>query len=245
MISGGNELYNTLKSHTKEFHQVVKFNPVSEKIISFDLSENNIELKKMNTEDIDEFSKYIFGKLKMHNAKFGYGGYNELRLLYSRSNLFDNNLIGKEKPEIVEEPRRLHIGVDIWGIDGTPVYAPLDGRVHSFAYNDHLGDYGATIILSHQVNNISFHTLYGHISLYDIKNLKEVNFIRRGQLFAHFGKPEENGHWPPHLHFQIIKDINTYHGDYPGVSKFSEREKYLLNSPDPDVILNMKKLLQP
>jgi hypothetical protein len=28
-------------------------------------------------------------------------------------------------------------------------------------------------------------------------------------------------------------------GDYPGVCKFSERGKYLLNSPDPDLILQM------
>ncbi|MEO5500727.1 MAG: peptidase M23, partial [Ginsengibacter sp.] len=66
--------------------------------------------------------------------------------------------------------------------------------------------------------------------------------IQKGQLIAHFGKENENGHWPPHLHFQVIENIGDYQGDYPGVCKESEREYYLQNSPDPDLILNLNRL---
>src|SRR6186713_828858 len=70
-----------------------------------------------------------------------------------------------------EEPRRLHLAVDIWGPAGTIVYAPLDGKIHSFRYNDQHGDYGATIILQHQLSGHIFHTLYGHLSLADLEGL--------------------------------------------------------------------------
>jgi hypothetical protein len=42
---------------------------------------------------------------------------------------------------------------------------PLGGMVHSFAYNDQFGDYGATIVLLHQLDGMPFYTLYGHLSL--------------------------------------------------------------------------------
>ncbi|MEP7228959.1 MAG: peptidoglycan DD-metalloendopeptidase family protein [Ginsengibacter sp.] len=235
--------YKILESKTQEFHPVVPFNPYEEKLISFDLSENNQELKAVNIADIMEFGNYISNQLEMYGAKFGYGGYNELRSLYNRSELFDTNLATTQQPIIAEEPRRLHIGIDIWGVTGTEVYAPLNGVVHSFAYNDHLGDYGATIILSHQLNDIFFHTLYGHISLKDIENLKKGSLIIGGQKFATFGNVEENGYWPPHLHFQIIKNMSSFKGDYPGVCKLSERNQYLENSPDPDLLLGMRKFI--
>jgi hypothetical protein len=54
----------------------------------------------------------------------------------------------------------------------------------------------------------------------------------------------ENGQWPPHLHFQIVVDMEIpiaigRKGDYPGVCKLSEKEKYLNNCPNPDLILQM------
>jgi hypothetical protein len=76
--------------------------------------------------------------------------------------------------------------------------------------------------------------------LKDITSLKEGYYLTRGKHFAHFGNAMENGHWPPHLHFQIIEDIGINKGDYPGVCNYTERKYYLKNSPDPDVILNMK-----
>lgn len=137
------------------------------------------------------------------------------------------------------EPRRLHLGVDIWGPVGTPVYAPLEGTVHSFAFNDAFGDYGATLILQHDVEGFIFHTLYGHLSLHSIEDKREGQDIAKGDWIAAFGEPAENGQWPPHLHFQIVIDMKGAKGDYPGVCRFSEREKYLANGPDPDLVLGM------
>lgn len=239
MLLYKNNLYEWLKSKAREFHPIVPFNPAKEKLIQFDFTESNEALKKIDLSNTEKFCEYINDLLQNANAKFGIGGYNELRNLYSRSSLFDNKV--SDHMSVTEEPRRLHLGVDIWGKVATPIFAPLDGTVHSFAFNNNFGDYGATIILHHQLKDVNFFTLYGHLSLTDLQNLKEGDDIASGQLFAHFGKPGENGNWPPHLHFQVIEDMQNNKGDYPGVCKFSEREKYLANCPDPDLILNMNR----
>lgn len=230
-------LLKKLEKYQSSFHPVLSFNSLKEKLIRFDFTEDNKELQKINFSDTNIFCQYIDETLNNKNAAFGIGGYNELRVLYSRSTLFN------DENSAEDEPRRLHLGTDIWGKAGTEIFAPLDGIIHSFAFNDNFGDYGATIILQHQLEDVSFYTLHGHLSLADLQHIKPGDFRKRGQLFAHFGSVKDNGHWPPHLHFQVINDIGNCKGDYPGVCKFSERENYLINCPDPDLILNMNRFL--
>jgi murein DD-endopeptidase MepM/ murein hydrolase activator NlpD len=66
----------------------------------------------------------------------------------------------------------------------------------------------------------SFYTLYGHLRLADINSLKEGQYVSRGQQIAAFGEMHENGNWPPHLHFQIISDMELKKGDYPVYAGF-------------------------
>ncbi|MFT3825652.1 MAG: peptidoglycan DD-metalloendopeptidase family protein [Chitinophagaceae bacterium] len=218
------------------FHKVVVFNPATEKLLPLDFTAGNTELTAEVITDTALFSKYVEAKLEAAGARYGIGGYAEHRTIYDRSTVFD-----ADKPG--EEPRRLHLGTDIWGPAGTPVFAFAGGMVHSVAFNDQYGDYGATMILLHQLDGMPFYTLYGHISLADIQGMSAGQYVTRGQEIAHFGEPHENGHWPPHLHFQVIIDMELKQGDYPGVCKYSEREKYLDNCPDPDTILNLNRYL--
>ena len=220
-----------LEKHPGAFHPVVPYEP-GDKLILMDFTDSNQELSPDMLNDTNSFMNYINTKLQWAGAKYGIGGYNEHRTIYSRSRKFD----GKER----EEPRRLHLGLDIWGKPYTKVIAPLDGVIHSFAFNNAFGDYGATIILSHNLEDFSFYTLYGHLSLNSLKNLREGEVVRKSDVFAEFGIPFENGQWPPHLHFQVILDMEGMKGDYPGVCKFSERSRYLNNCPDPDLIVKMK-----
>ena len=222
-------MVSLLKEYQHIFHPVVSFDSTKEKLLLMDFTAGNKILTEDIFNDTEKFSSYIDQQLKDANAKFGIGGYNELRTLYARSKVFDAN----------NESRRLHLGIDIWGKAGTTVYAPLGGVIHSFAFNDHYGDYGATIILQHQIKAFNFYTLYGHLSLQDIQHLKEGKFVSMGETIAHFGMPNENGHWPPHLHFQIIINMKNYKGDFLGVCKQSERELYLHNCPNPDIILQL------
>ncbi|PWT95099.1 MAG: peptidase M23 [Bacteroidetes bacterium] len=220
--------------HQKNFHAVVPFKPKSEIIIALDLTGQNKTLEPNTFSDTELFSAYIYNILERNHAKFAIGGYGENRIVYSRSKLFDSN-----KPD--EEPRTIHLGIDVWGVVGTPVLAFMGGMVHSTGFNNQFGDYGATLILLHQLDGLPFYTLYGHLSLQDIEKLVPGNYVSIGQTIGHFGNTNENGYWPPHLHFQIILDIGMYRGDYPGVCKISEKVKWLSNSPDPETILQLTK----
>jgi peptidoglycan LD-endopeptidase LytH len=223
-----NPVHQLLLKHAPEFHPVVPFDPVKDLLLQLDFSAANTVLTDEILANTDAFAQYIEQQLGTRFT-YGIGGYDEHRTIYSRSRKFD----------AVDEPRRLHLGIDIWGKVGTPVFAPLGGYVHSFGFNDFFGDYGATIILHHQLDGFSFNTLYGHLSLQDLAGLQEGQYISRGAEFAHFGPAKENGYWPAHLHFQVVIEMHEKKGDYRGVCKYSEREKYLQNCPDPDLILQM------
>ena len=107
----------------------------------------------------------------------------------------------------------MHVGLDIWCKPGTPVHTPLDGLVYSCKYNGDIniaddGDYGPTIILQHSaklVNKIIiFYTLYGHLDLQCLSNIKPGSKITAGTKIAEIGNSKINGGWPAHLHFQIM-----------------------------------------
>ena len=231
---GKHDIISILEQHATEFHSVVPFDASKDRLLQFDFTErNNIDDDVVN--DTGKFTHFINMKLQEARARYGIGGYAELRNLYRRSRVFDAPDGG--------EPRRFHLGTDIWGKPYTHVHAPIDGLIHSFGFNDGFGNYGATVILTHKLDGISFHTLYGHLSRSSLLNLHEGLRVEKGDLFAEFGIPMDNGQWPPHLHFQIIIDLEGMKGDYPGVCRYSERSTYLANCPDPDLILQLNKYL--
>ena len=196
-----------------------------------DLSVSNIELSKLAIDDATIFEEFIKEKLLKNNAKVAFGGYNEERNLYKRSTVFNDNQT---------EERNIHIGLDLWIKAGTPVLAALDGTVHSFNYNNNLGDYGPTILLKHSIKDQSFYTLYGHLSLESIATIKVGDFFTKGQQLGTLGDVSVNGNYAPHLHFQIIKDIATNIGDYPGVCSKKDLNYYIENCPDPNLLLKIR-----
>lgn len=198
--------------------------------ITLDLSVKNLELSNKNLQTSADFENYISDYLKKNNAKVAYGGYIETRTLYQRSEIFRNNLI----PE-----RNIHIGLDLWTKSETPVLAVLDGKIHSFKNNNNLGDYGPTIILEHEIENQKFYTLYGHLSLESIEEINVGDFFKQGECLANLGESVVNGDYAPHLHFQIIKNIGDYWGDYPGVCNKNDLDFYSENCPDPNLLLKI------
>lgn len=237
-----------LDRHRADYHPVVPFDTRKDGLFTLNFTENNAGLSPEVIADTDRFATWINHTLQQHHARYGIGGYGEHRTIYARSSHFDQPVMtvraGSESPRTATEatetePRRLHLGVDIWGPAGTRVMAPLDGIVHSFAFNNNDSDYGATLILTHRLDGVGFHTLYGHLSLNSLKNLHEGQLVSKGEVIGEFGMRFENGNWPPHLHFQIIADMEDWKGDYPGVCRFSERMQWLAGCPDPNIILQM------
>lgn len=226
-------LREALTKHQQDFFPLVEFDIRKDHFLKLNLNSSNPRLTTAIFNNTDAFSKFVDEEIIASAARYAIGGYNEYRDIYSRSAVFDGN-------NVDAEPRRRHLGLDIWGNSGAVVFCPLDATVHSTGKNMANGDYGATIILQHRLDDIRFHTLYGHVSLNDL-NLDAGTEIKRGQAFAHFGNPAENGNWPPHLHFQIILDMENKKGDYPGVCRESEKSYYLMNCPDPDLIADMNR----
>jgi murein DD-endopeptidase MepM/ murein hydrolase activator NlpD len=187
--------------------------------VALDLSATNLELNPSIYGNVSAFQEYIEGKL---GEKMGFGGYLEHRVIYES---YENFATASA------DFRNIHLGMDFWTSKGTPIFTPLEGEVHSFQANQGAGNYGPTIILYHPAEKI--YSLYGHVSMADLVSLEIGLPIGAGQPIGHLGKPTENGGWPPHLHFQWIRDMQGFHGDYPGVCSQRDLSFYANNCPDP------------
>ena len=200
--------------------------------VPLDLSVDNPHLQAVNVSSSKDLEDYIWKHMKNDQAKIAYGGYLEKRGIYNRSQHFNQNNL--------ETERNIHLGMDLWIEAHTPIYAPLDGQLHSFKDNSGFGNYGPTLVLKHKLNGVKFYTLYGHLSLKSLSKKRFGDSIVKGQQIATLGTAKENGDYPPHLHFQIIKDIEDYLGDYPGVSNEKDLEFYKANCPNPNLLLRLE-----
>lgn len=162
---------------------------------------------------------------------YGLGLYGENRTVYATPQFADT---------ASPERRTIHLGVDVFAPAGTPVFAPLPGRVHLITYNADPLDYGHTLILEHQAGGVPFFTLYGHLgaSLPHLSSPGQA--VTAGQHIADLGDWPENGGWAPHLHFQIITDLlEQTGGNFFGVGHRSLWDIWGQISPDPNLILRL------
>jgi len=224
------EIHKILKSYSQ------KSIPILDSAIPFkdytplDLSFLNKKIKDLNIVDYVVCQRYVDGVLKNNDASIAYGGYLEKRPLYS------------DKPEFMNNGviRNIHLGMDFWTKAGTKVLTPIDGAVHSFKNNDTFGDYGPTIVLRHDLENVTFFTLYGHLSEESLKELYVGRKFLKGEQLATLGTPDINVGYAPHLHFQIIQDVEGNYGTYPGVCSEQDLEFYSNNCPDANLLLKIK-----
>ena len=201
-------------------------------ILALDLSVGSAQLgNNSNFESTPNFHKTVNRLLEDQGADMAIGGYGEVRPIYTTDAY-------KVEGNQGAQWRTVHLGTDFWATSGSPVYAPLDGQVHSFKNNAADRDYGPTIILSHKINEeLTFHTLYGHLSLRSLDGMQVGMNIKKGQQIAEIGPAPENGNWPPHLHFQILIDTFDKVGDFPGVVFPHEKEIWLSNCPESSIII--------
>lgn len=200
----------------------------AENTLKLDFTEENHELKSVNISTTEVFNQFVFDQLAQKNKKYGIGGYLEKRAIYRRSEVFAT---------ADSDFRNIHLGVDIWTEAGAPIFAPLDGKVHSFLDNFGFGNYGPTIILEHELDGKKLFSLYGHLFQNDLVSLEVGKGFKAGELLCHVGPFPENGDWPPHLHFQLMWDLGGNWGDYPGVAAEKDLRFYAENCPDPNLIL--------
>ena len=205
----------------KNFTQHRDYKPI-------DLSKSHLNSQAVNILNNTSLSDYIKDIQHNEQAKVLYGGYLEQRGLYDDKEQFKSNT----------KQRNIHLGVDFWAKEGTEVVAPIDAVVHSYANNSNYGNYGPTIILQHEKGSSKFYSLYGHLSLESIEYLEVGQRITQGSVFASLGDESINIGYVPHLHFQLIKNMQGYIGDYPGVCHIEDLEYYTRNTINPIPFFN-------
>lgn len=220
------------------FEQALKnYQGLTSKILDCDLTQPSfldftVHNSALNATEIDitkSMELYVENILASSVHGVAIGRYAEDRVIYKRGKLFADT----------EEARSLHLGIDIFTKSGKAVFAPILGVVHSFNDNNNIGDYGPTIILEHKISGVIFYTLYGHLSRESLDGLIIGKKIENGERIGEIGAPEVNGNWPAHLHFEIITDMLSKYGDFPGVAKISEKNYWLSICPDPNLLLRI------
>ncbi len=221
-----------LAGHREEMAPVVAADLA--KALVFDLSVASPEFRTPEeTLSTATMAPRLFTRMRERGTDAGIGRYDEARLVYG-GDAFAG--AAGEHPE----RRTVHIAVDIFMEPGSPVFAPLPGRVHAVRDNAVRFDYGPTVILEHAPEDAPrFYTLYGHLTPDSIRTLSPGAPVARGQRIGAIGAPPGNGDWPPHVHFQIVTDMLDRDGDFNGVGAASERAVWLSLSPDPNLILGV------
>ncbi|MBX2846007.1 MAG: peptidoglycan DD-metalloendopeptidase family protein [Saprospiraceae bacterium] len=201
-----------------------------DELIQLDLSVTGEHVAHIDIFDTAQFTSYLFDEVLQ--GKVGIGGYLEHRNFYARSPHFETN---------TTDFRNIHLGIDIWTDAGRAIHAPLTGKVHSYANNTGYGNYGSTIILEHEWEGSVLYSLYGHLAAKSLAHISNLTKIDAGQCIGWLGHPEENGNWPPHLHFQFMYSMQEWKGDYPGVCSTKELPFYQSNCPNPMDFLRFTK----
>jgi 4-aminobutyrate aminotransferase-like enzyme/Ser/Thr protein kinase RdoA (MazF antagonist) len=224
-----------LSDHHSEFSPVMGHDLRHAPTVVFDLSVGSVDIPRPEVvQELPAFAAHVNRLMAESGARFGIGRYAEPRLVYV-TDLFHH------AGNWSDENRTVHLGIDVFANAGAPVYAPLDGTVHSVANNTAAGDYGPTIVLEHLVEDgtIHFFTLYGHLSAASLDGKSTGTPVAAGERIAWLGDATVNGGWPPHLHFQVIVDMLGREGEFPGVAAPSEWDLWLSLCPDPNPVVGV------
>jgi len=244
-VPHGDAVVRWLQAHRDDFAPVLNEDLRSAPVLVFDLSIGSPLVADLaDPADPALFTERLFAEMRRAGATVGIGRYQEARLLYTDPSF------AQARDELPER-RTIHLGMDLFQPAGAPIYAPIDGAVHSYANNAGHQDYGPTIILQHTMTRpptpitddpaetLTFYTLYGHLSEASLTGLYPGKIIHKGEQFATIGDYPINGHWPPHLHIQIITDLLGGSCGFSGVAAPSEQAIWRALCPDPNLLLQI------
>jgi murein DD-endopeptidase MepM/ murein hydrolase activator NlpD len=158
----------------------------------FDFSSRNPANAQRDTRVSDEFQKSVFDELKASGLAWGIGRYLEERASLLRA-----------YPQIVDEGRVYHLGLDVVVPAGLKLFAPLDAMVHEVGREEGIGNYGGYAILRHDGFGEPFYSFYGHlVTPHPIQVGQKVS---AGDCFGTIGEPgPDSGYWFTHTHLQIL-----------------------------------------
>jgi len=159
--------------------------------MEFDMSVDSTIFDTIDVRDQKGFQKFLDDHMK-NNHTWGVASYLENR-----------EIVLSQCPQMVEEQRFYHLGLDIIVPLATPLNAPLDASVKESGYEAGEGNYGGNVLLMHESPYFdTFYSLYGHLNK---ERLPAVGtHFKAGDPFAFIGDFHENGNWFYHTHLQVI-----------------------------------------
>ncbi|HEB54488.1 MAG TPA: aminotransferase class III-fold pyridoxal phosphate-dependent enzyme [bacterium] len=186
-----------------------------------------------NRFDVEQAAERIARQMQRGGHPVAIGRYAEPRPIYTDA------VFGGGQPNASR--RTVHLGVDVFCAAGSEVAAPLPGRVAMRTTCSAALDYGGVVVLAHELpDGTRFGTLYGHLAPASIERLQIGDAIAAGEAFAALGTTEENGGWPPHLHFQVLASDPDRLSAVPwGVADPDDLAAHLLVHPDPSPLLGL------
>jgi 4-aminobutyrate aminotransferase-like enzyme len=229
-----------LTANAKSSAPLLDVDPRTSRNLAFDLSVGSSFLgADPSAAETDTLTERIFVDMKKAGVSVGIGRYAEARLVHT-SPIFAPGNTNQSSTGHRDERRTIHLGMDFFTGPRSAVYAPIEGVVHILASNAAHQDYGPVAILRHTAGKgQEFFTLYGHLAADSVAHLRVGQTIGRGERFARVGATQENGGWPPHLHFQVIVDLLELGEKFPGLAYPAEREVWKDLSPDPNLLLGI------
>ena len=119
----------------------------------------------------------------------------------------------------------VHLGVDYMVNEETKVSAIADGevvgvrsvrapRIGRKRFYKGEGGYGNAILIEHKLESgQKVYSLYGHLK-YSKEQPKIGDIVKKGQIIGQVGRSfsVENGGWPSHLHFSILREREAVAG---------------------------------
>ena len=140
------------------------------------------------------FSDTVFNKIHPeYDVGWSVGGYLE-----------DRSAGLSKYPQMRDEKRYYHLGVDINFPKCTPIFAPLNGEVVRSEYEPGEGNYGGLVVLRCHENGTTFYLVFGHL---ERATLPEIGSkIAADEQVARIGDFHDNGGWYQHLHLQVLTE---------------------------------------
>lgn len=157
----------------------------------FDFSSANPRTLEYDPADFAQFQQLVFDELQASGREWGIGVYLEER----RSVL-------RLYPQMIEQGRVYHAGLDIVVPQGCQLFAPLDAVVYATGRESGVGNYGGYVVLQHQLADSVFYSLYGHLD--SAHRVQPGAQVSAGECFAAIGSGQDSGGWFTHTHLQIV-----------------------------------------
>ncbi|MCP4023907.1 MAG: peptidoglycan DD-metalloendopeptidase family protein [Desulfobacteraceae bacterium] len=177
------------------FSDKIKIQPVFKTLVGdplvLDLSVHSTLFEAIDVRDQKAFQNLLDEQMK-DRYTWGVSSYLENR-----------EIVLSQCPQMVEEQRFYHLGLDIIVPLGTLLHAPLDATVAESGYEAGEGNYGAHVLLKHESQYFeTFYSFYGHLSRQSLPSIGCE--FKAGESFARIGDFHENGNWFYHTHLQVI-----------------------------------------